>query len=236
MDAEVDFTLMDQTCPVTASTWIKQKQLTGDKGHKTGCEDFYVYSFTANQLPEEDTFYDVGRDVFEFKTFEHFVRRSCNNCNNCDRAAPVFTAGEEAECWRPTISDVTSEEGKISTWYRCGNDWCIKILPPQDDEDRANGYAAGLTIAGIVCLSAFLPLLLVAYYFAKECFEKSPSPPPPEQHQQYTTSSPPAEQQQYKISSPYETQDNNNDTNNGISNGISNGGGTSLFDQMNSRT
>ncbi len=176
MDADVDFTLMDQTCPVTASTWIREKQLTGDKGKKTGCEDFYVYSFTANQLPQEDSFYDVGRDELEFTTFEHFVRRSCDNCNNCDRAPPVFTVGEEAKCWRPTIPDVTSEEGKISTWYRCGNDWCIKVLPPQDDEDRAKGYASAFTISGIYCLSASLPLLLLAYVIAKMCCAKEPEP------------------------------------------------------------
>ena len=230
MDADVDFTLMDQTCPVVGIDWLRQKQLTGDKGRKTGCEDVYVYTFTANHLKDEDQFYDNGRDSYVFETYEHYVRRSCDNCNNCDRAAPAFTVGEEPKCWRPTVPDMSSEEGTISKWYRCGNDWCVKILPPQDDEERANAFASGLTIAGIVCLSAFLPLLLLAYFIVKWCFtKKNPTfenttttyPPPPQHQVAQTTSSSYAPD----VKEQYNTGTINGNT----------GGDTSLFDQMNSR-
>lgn len=156
MDSSIDFTLLSEQCTLETVTWIKQVQKTGDKGRHEGCDDIWELVFDASSLPEENSFYD-GRDDYSFKGIDLRISRDCKSCSRCDRKVPDFFVGMEADCWRPTVPDVTTEEGELNEWYRCGNDDCVKILPPQDDIDRAKGISGALFIAGIVCLAVSAP-------------------------------------------------------------------------------
>ena len=112
-------------------------------------------------------------DSYEFTSYEHDIRRKCNSCNRCDQEEPKFEIGIQSTCWRPSIADITSIEGKLSNWYRCGNDYCIKILSPQDDEDRARYLAYLLFLLGVIILPVSIVLLLGAYWIYKKCGKKN---------------------------------------------------------------
>lgn len=244
LDADVDFILTDQACPVVASTWIKEHQMTGDKGRKTGCNDIWVYTFTANHLKDEHSFYSE-RDDYTFETYDHTIRRDCDDCNRCDKKPPLFTVGEESRCWRPA-----SPNGELNEWYRCGNKDCIKIISPQNDEERARQISGQRLIAGVICLSVGFPLVLIGHFAYKACMKEkpvdgeqnlpdSPSPmpatittidskPPPLKGTTLNTANyeTKANENSNPYSSSYEPEKGTGDTGTGAT--------PSLFDQMNS--
>lgn len=234
MDADLDFTVTQQTCPIIASTWIREDQKRADKGRPDGCNDIYVYEFSVEHLPNEDSFY-AGRDSYSFKSFEHAIARDCQACSKCDRKLPRFVVGEEPECWRPSVADVDSVEGSLSKWYRCGNDDCIKVLPPQEDEDRARKITGHEILAGSIVLPVSVLGLLIAHFTMRRCCFKNSadqggvitgSYPPVTKPDTTSNETSPNPNNTYQFGSSY-------DPDKGTTNNT--GTGPSLFDQMNTR-
>ena len=171
MNSSVDFTLISEKCTIEEVTWIKEIQKTGDKGRHEGCDDIWELVFDASSLPDEANFYD-GRDEYTFKGIDLQIPRECKSCGRCNREDPRYYVGMESDCWRPTIPDVTTKEGELNKWYRCGNEDCIKILPPQDDVKRAKGISGAVFIAGIVCLAVGITVSLGLFIADKKCIPK----------------------------------------------------------------
>ncbi len=233
--------MLKELCPVTDFAYTGRKQETGDKGKKTGCLDKYIYTFNADQLSSEDEFYG-GRDNYLFRSFEHFQRRECQDCNRCDVLPPKFTAGEETECWRPAVPDIKSPEGQLNTWYRCGNDDCIKMFPPQDDEDRGRLISKSLWLAGVITLSVGGPLLVICVIILIFCCEKPTGPSPYKTGTPYQPHSAPNDlhlQPEEKKDTFYDSTPPPPPTSPydlGKDDKAQNGGaGASLFDQMNAK-
>jgi len=156
LDASVDFAQLPFTCTITLAKFVKTKQLTGDKGKKTGCEDSYEYYFTAEGLANVDAAYGDYDASYEFVSFEKVQRRDNNSCDRSDRLAPLMEAGDIVDCWRPAMPGFVP-----SKWYRCGNDECIKVFSPFDDVKRAQNIAASRYIGGAITTGLCAPLLLV---------------------------------------------------------------------------
>lgn len=227
LDADVDFTQLQDQCPIIDVTFTWTKQHTGDKGSHTGCSDFWIYSFSANDLPKENSFYE-GRDSYDFKSYEHEIRRECNSCNRCDQEEPRFEVGMESTCWRPSVAD-TSSSG-LSGWYRCGNEDCIKILPPQEDEDRARNLAQLLFLLGVIILPVSIPLVIGAYFMYKYyCKKRKPTP-----WEESVNTVPPIYETSATTPSAYvPTNGSTSYSNQVYKSGSNTTGGKSIFDKLN---
>lgn len=164
LDADSDFSVIEPDCNITEVIYegYNQRRCSRKQGDSTvrydcGCDDSYSYVISAPQLASIDEFYE-GKETF--KSIKETIDRRKKSCLNSSPAKSTFSVGNQTECWRP--SSPTSE---VHSYYRCGNEECIKMFSPQDDVDKANADATGLWVSGIIFLGLCVPFLVLSCVF-----------------------------------------------------------------------
>jgi hypothetical protein len=154
MDPENDFTsLGDDACSVSTlnfvSRLVKENELT-DR-----CDVQYEPVFKYTGLTYREQVRTGSYRLYNTATYTDGDGNEVSHEDICDASLTERFLGQplevgllsENKCWKPTNGAEIDVDN-----YRCGNDACLKIIPPQFEKDLIINYTIVLTIIGLLLM------------------------------------------------------------------------------------